>query len=379
MRTLFKPVFGWRGGDSAGLEPFVHTGADGSWLAGAVCAAGVVPARGVVLLCHPFLKYGMHWFFNHGYHEWLADAGYHVVGFDFKGFGRSTVGGVSFAEDVVALGEWVRAALAGLPVHVLGDVVRRVPRAPRHRDGPYSVRVGPVRQRAGHGRALLRQRRDGRRDARLSTSRWADVTGTRAIFRSLPLPDGLPRLLLFGAADPFITPAEMDRLRDACGAGNVRVYPGCGHLEVRKAFPVRTAAPSSPSSTAHPFIQHSTKVIIHGNERSREKMGTRHGRHARHRPRPGRGLLRGRLDVVFTYQRSHDAAAQLVHEMKATGAHAAGHCCDSADEQAVNALARNLLGGTGAPHAVINNVGITRDGVLMRMSGHSGRTSSTPT
>jgi 3-oxoacyl-[acyl-carrier protein] reductase len=87
----------------------------------------------------------------------------------------------------------------------------------------------------------------------------------------------------------------------------------------------------------------------------------------------GRGLVvafcAAGYDVVFTYQRSHDAAAQLVHEMKAAGAHAAGHCCDSADEQAVNALARHLLVERGAPHAVINNVGITRDGVLMRMSG----------
>ena len=73
-------------------------------------------------------------------------------------------------------------------------------------------------------------------------------------------------------------------------------------------------------------------------------------------------------DVVFTYQRSHEAAAELVREMAATGAHAAGHCCDSADEEAVNALARGLLVERGAPHAVVNNVGITRDAVLMRMS-----------
>ena len=68
MRTLFKPVFGWRGDGLAGLEPFVHTSTDGSWLAGAVYTSRRMPARGVVLLCHPFLKYGMHWFFNHGYH-----------------------------------------------------------------------------------------------------------------------------------------------------------------------------------------------------------------------------------------------------------------------------------------------------------------------
>lgn len=86
----------------------------------------------------------------------------------------------------------------------------------------------------------------------------------------------------------------------------------------------------------------------------------------------GRGLVAAfcaaGYDVVFTYQRSHEAAAELVREMAATGARAAGHCCDSADEEAVNALARGLLVERGAPHAVVNNVGITRDAVLMRMS-----------
>ena len=80
----------------------------------------------------------------------------------------------------------------------------------------------------------------------------------------------------------------------------------------------------------------------------------------------GRGLVTAfcaaGYDVVFTYQRSHEAAAELVREMAATGARAAGHCCDSADEEAVNALARGLLVERGAPHAVVNNVGITRDG-----------------
>jgi pimeloyl-ACP methyl ester carboxylesterase len=71
----------------------------------------------------------------------------------------------------------------------------------------------------------------------MSASRWADATGTCPVFRALPLPPDLPRLFLFGADDPFITAAEVDRVRQACGAASVRVYPGCGHLDVRKAFP----------------------------------------------------------------------------------------------------------------------------------------------
>lgn len=86
----------------------------------------------------------------------------------------------------------------------------------------------------------------------------------------------------------------------------------------------------------------------------------------------GRGLVEAfcgaGYDVVFTYQRSHDSAAALERAMADEGASAAGHCCDSADEAAVNALALGLLAERGAPHAVVNNVGITRDAVLMRMS-----------
>jgi alpha-beta hydrolase superfamily lysophospholipase len=237
MRTLFRPVFGWRGGETAGLQPFVHTGADGSWLVGAVCASRVEPAHGVVLLCHPFLKYGMHYFFRNGYHDWLADAGYHVVAFDFKGFGRSTIGGLSFAEDVVALGEWAGQRYPDLPVHLLGTsfgafhaIHAIATGGTKFASALFDSVPATVARFFGRGATGTAMRC-------LGTSRWADATGTRPIFRSLPLPDGLPRLFLFGADDPFITAAEVDRVRQACGAASVRVYPGCGHLDVRKAHP----------------------------------------------------------------------------------------------------------------------------------------------
>jgi 3-oxoacyl-[acyl-carrier protein] reductase len=73
-------------------------------------------------------------------------------------------------------------------------------------------------------------------------------------------------------------------------------------------------------------------------------------------------------DVEFTYQRSSQSAIDLEQAMKEQGASACGHCCDSADEAAVQALAQALLDKRGAPYAIVNNVGITRDAVLMRMS-----------
>jgi alpha-beta hydrolase superfamily lysophospholipase len=221
MRTLFRPVFGWRSNGLVGLEPFVHTSTDGSWLAGAVHASRRGPARGVVLLCHPFLKYGMHYFFRNGYHDWLADAGYHVVAFDFKGFGRSTVGGLSFAADVVALGEWVGQRYPDLPVHLLGTSF-----------GAFHAIHAIATGRTRFASVLFDS-------VPASSARFfgRGATGTRPVFRALPLPHDLPRLFLFGADDPFITAAEVDGIRRACGAASVRVYPGCGHLEVRKAHP----------------------------------------------------------------------------------------------------------------------------------------------
>jgi 3-oxoacyl-[acyl-carrier protein] reductase len=85
----------------------------------------------------------------------------------------------------------------------------------------------------------------------------------------------------------------------------------------------------------------------------------------------GRGIVeefaQGRYEVVFTYQHSRDAATQLVDELSAIGVTVAGYQCDSNDESAVLELSRTMLASRGAPFAVINNVGITRDVALMRM------------
>jgi pimeloyl-ACP methyl ester carboxylesterase len=138
---------------------------------------------------------------------------------------------------VVALGEWARACWPDLPVHVLGasfGAYHALHAIATGRTAFASVLCDSVPATVarffGNGvtGAVMRG---------MSTSRWAEATGTRPIFRALPLPDGLPRLFLFGGDDLFITPAEVARLRAMCGAASVRVYPDCGHLAVRKAFP----------------------------------------------------------------------------------------------------------------------------------------------
>jgi len=50
------------------------------------------------------------------------------------------------------------------------------------------------------------------------------------------------------------------------------------------------------------------------------------------------------------------------------GGKASGYCCDGADEAAVASFSEKTLAERGPPYAVVNNVGITRDGLLLRMS-----------
>ncbi len=86
----------------------------------------------------------------------------------------------------------------------------------------------------------------------------------------------------------------------------------------------------------------------------------------------GKGLVeafcRDNYDVIFTYQNSRDIAEQLEKSIGNANGVAIGYCCDGADEDAISLFGREILSQRGAPYAIVNNVGITRDAVLMRMS-----------
>lgn len=85
----------------------------------------------------------------------------------------------------------------------------------------------------------------------------------------------------------------------------------------------------------------------------------------------GKGLVeefcRANYDVVFTYQNSHDVAKMLEESIGNANGEAFGYCCDGADEAAVKLFGQKTLIQRGAPYAIVNNVGITRDTVFMRM------------
>ncbi len=86
----------------------------------------------------------------------------------------------------------------------------------------------------------------------------------------------------------------------------------------------------------------------------------------------GKGLVeafcRDNYDVVFTFQNSRDIAEQLEKAIGNANGTAIGYCCDGADETAVKSFAHEILTQRGAPYAIVNNVGIARDTLLMQMS-----------
>jgi len=86
----------------------------------------------------------------------------------------------------------------------------------------------------------------------------------------------------------------------------------------------------------------------------------------------GRGialaLAKHGSDVAFTYLSSPEKAAELEKELAALGVKAKGYRSDAADYKAADNLIENTLADFGRIDVVVNNAGITRDNLLMRMS-----------
>jgi len=73
-------------------------------------------------------------------------------------------------------------------------------------------------------------------------------------------------------------------------------------------------------------------------------------------------------NVAFTYLSSPDKAAELENELKAHAVNAKAYRSDAADFKAAEELVNAVVAEFGAIDIVVNNAGITRDGLLMRMS-----------
>ncbi len=72
-------------------------------------------------------------------------------------------------------------------------------------------------------------------------------------------------------------------------------------------------------------------------------------------------------EVVINYSSSKDKAQEVVSNIEKAGGKAYALQADIADEDSVNNLIKNVLDRSGRIDVLINNAGITKDGLLMRM------------
>lgn len=126
-RQLKKPFFGrfmkaWRWPadvPAEGWQRAAITSGSGATLAAIWRTTEVVPARGVVVCAHPMGLAAKGFWLRHGHARALLDAGFHVVAYDFNGFGESTSTDFDYPADALAAGQWARRRFPGLPVHAL--------------------------------------------------------------------------------------------------------------------------------------------------------------------------------------------------------------------------------------------------------------------
>jgi 3-oxoacyl-[acyl-carrier protein] reductase len=78
-------------------------------------------------------------------------------------------------------------------------------------------------------------------------------------------------------------------------------------------------------------------------------------------------LAEAGAEVVVNYSSSPDAADAVVGEITGSGGRAYAVQANVADEEAVNDLIKTVIERSGRIDVLVNNAGITRDGLLMRM------------
>jgi 3-oxoacyl-[acyl-carrier protein] reductase len=79
-------------------------------------------------------------------------------------------------------------------------------------------------------------------------------------------------------------------------------------------------------------------------------------------------LAKNGYDIVTCYAKSADAAMQTVAECKAFGVNADAFCADVADSESVAHFFEQVKENFGTVDVLVNNAGITRDTLLLRMS-----------
>jgi 3-oxoacyl-[acyl-carrier protein] reductase len=73
-------------------------------------------------------------------------------------------------------------------------------------------------------------------------------------------------------------------------------------------------------------------------------------------------------NIAFTYVSSANKALELESDLKSLGVNARAYASDAASFAAADQLINSIIADFGDLHIVVNNAGITKDGLLMRMS-----------
>ena len=78
-------------------------------------------------------------------------------------------------------------------------------------------------------------------------------------------------------------------------------------------------------------------------------------------------LAKDGFDIFFTYRSRPEAAKETAAEIHAVGRKASAFCVDSSDSGQVSAFFDSHVRGKAELAVLVNNAGITRDGLIMRM------------
>ncbi|MDO4707376.1 MAG: 3-oxoacyl-[acyl-carrier-protein] reductase [Porphyromonadaceae bacterium] len=73
-------------------------------------------------------------------------------------------------------------------------------------------------------------------------------------------------------------------------------------------------------------------------------------------------------DVIITDLKIDETVEQFVSELKAVGVRASAYASNAADYEAAHELVRQVVADFGRLDVLVNNAGITRDGLMMRMT-----------
>lgn len=82
-------------------------------------------------------------------------------------------------------------------------------------------------------------------------------------------------------------------------------------------------------------------------------------------------LAKAGYDIALTYAGNEEAAQKTIEEIKALGVNAKAYKFDVADEAACSDAVANVKEEFGQIDVLVNNAGITRDGLFIRMSSEN--------